>query len=133
MLNFNYNRFTVFLKGETIFTIINLNSGGRCEDQHQNCKDWAKANFCTLSPDPMLKTCPKSCGICNKVCKDDNPHCSAWAEHGHCLRTSKNTDQTINFMLINCKKSCGVCTPGIILKIIFTYFLKSTINHAFLF
>ena len=82
---------------------------GQCQDQHQNCKDWAKANFCTLSPDPMLKTCPKSCGVCNKVCKDDYPDCSAWAEYGYCLRTSKNTDQIIKFMLNNCKKSCGVC------------------------
>ena len=103
--------------------MIILFSGGQCEDQHKHCKNWAENDHCSLSPDPMLTTCPKSCGACSEECKDEEAYrsdCPAWADYGYCLRTVKNSN-ILKFMLKNCKKSCGVCTPGIDLKNLICY------------
>ena len=85
---------------------------GKCQDRHEHCESWATHGFCTMNPDPMLKTCPDSCGICNEVCKDNFPDCPGWAKYGFCRRTAKNTEGVIKFMWNNCKKACGVCTTG---------------------
>jgi hypothetical protein len=102
---------------QSLMIMIILFSGGQCEDQHKHCKSWAEHDHCSLSPDPMLTTCPKSCGLCSEEfkCKDEDvyPDCPAWADYGFCLRTVRNSDNVVKFMLNNCKKSCGVCTPGI--------------------
>ena len=91
-------------------------AGAHCQDQHTNCKSWATAGSCTLSPDPMLTTCPKSCGVCKEVCKDKKSDCLAWADLGYCRRTAKSEVHLIQYMLKNCKKSCGVCTSDIVTK-----------------
>jgi hypothetical protein len=93
-----------------------VSSGGQCQDYNEHCKRWARDGFCTLAPDPMLTTCPESCRICSEVCKDDLPDCPAWAYYGFCLRTVKNSNHVVRFMLNKCKQSCGVCTPGIVQK-----------------
>ena len=85
-----------------------------CRDKHVHCPSWAKADYCELSPDPVLKTCPKSCGICgkNKPCADDYDDCKGWGEHGYCIK--KDDLRIMNFMLNNCRKTCGICTQGIL-------------------
>ena len=113
----NYLLITVFnLLFESVFNKFHMILGKQCQDDHEQCKNWAKAGFCTLSPDPMLTTCANSCGICNGVCKDNFPDCPGWAKNGFCLRTEGNTDHEINFMWNNCKKSCGICTGGMFVK-----------------
>ncbi|CAB3982231.1 zinc metallo ase nas-13-like [Paramuricea clavata] len=87
-------------------------TGGKCQDQHQHCKSWAKANFCELSPDPMLTSCPESCGVCGKVCQDEYKDCPAWADYGYCIRKPGTSDHIIKFMLSSCRKSCAVCIPA---------------------
>ena len=95
-----------------VICITYLENG--CRDKHVHCPSWAKADYCELSPDPVLKTCPKSCGICDekKPCVDDYNNCKGWAKYGYCVK--KDDSHIINFMLRNCKISCGVCNTGIL-------------------
>ncbi|XP_028395190.1 zinc metalloproteinase nas-13-like [Dendronephthya gigantea] len=81
----------------------------QCRDGHVHCVSWAKAEFCELSPDPMLSTCPKSCGVCDEPCVDGFRDCPGWADYGYCVsRVSRIKD----FMLNHCKLSCSICTPA---------------------
>ena len=89
--------------------------GENCRDQNVYCKSWADADFCALHPDPMLKVCPESCGVCGKKCEDGEKYrsdCPAWADYGFCDPGPKTNDHILTFMNTNCMKSCGVCTSG---------------------
>nr|QBH70098.1 CreM12-ShK5 [Colubraria reticulata] len=80
---------------------------GACEDNNENCADWAKSNQCTINPGYMMKNCIKSCTKCGGgketgACEDKHRNCAAWAGVGQC---GKKPD----YMLNNCKKSCTKC------------------------
>lgn len=80
-------------------------SGEKCSNQHIHCESWATNGHCTLAPDPMLKFCPKSCGVCDKPCEDKYPEdCPDWAEYKYCVHKRHRS-----FMIKNCEKSCGIC------------------------
>ena len=87
-----------------------------CKDTHKNCKSWANAGFCDMSPDPMLKVCPESCKICNDEKCQDAPNyktqCPAWADNGYCTYTGDKANHMVKFMMKNCRKSCDLCAPG---------------------
>ena len=92
-----------------------FSAGTKCEDQHKYCKSWTDAGFCATTPDPMLKVCPKSCGVCGEVCEDSERYrsdCPAWAEFGYCVRGPETADYIFTFMNTNCKRSCGLCITG---------------------
>lgn len=88
-----------------------------CEDEEEECAEWAKLGECEANPNYMLQKCQKSCGTCadstaerNKKirslsksnCVDSNEECDKWASQGEC-------DANPNYMLSSCKKSCFVC------------------------
>ena len=96
--------------------ILTIYSGGKCEDKNKNCPSWAKDNQCELAPDPVIKTCLESCGICKKPCADDHKDCKGWAEYGLCFK--RDDVRTVGFMLSSCRLSCGVCTPGTLINFV---------------
>ena len=76
-----------------------------CRDTHEHCKRWSIAGECRANPTYMNEVCPRSCGICQPlkkeeannvvgaekdeegrdVCRDEVLECAGFAADGECL------------------------------------------------
>nr|CAB3266607.1 SCO-spondin [Phallusia mammillata] len=100
-----------------------------CIDENENCRRWAKRNFCShadYAPYMSLK-CRRSCYLCEVVeeeveeCRDDRDACAYWKESGNC-----NKDKYRKFMAKLCPRSCGLC-PDQVTSTIFATTTASTV------
>lgn len=80
-----------------------------CLDQHNDCPQWASGGDCHKNTAFMLRTCPKSCNVCDvdkhgtSVCEDrDHAQCLIWGEHECGINPEA--------LLSTCPKLCGACT-----------------------
>lgn len=77
-----------------------------CQNNNENCPQWAAEGECKNNPNFMLADCARSCGSCQKMvlgdgdedadmessdpdglsCRDEHgPECGTWANQGECL------------------------------------------------
>jgi len=97
-------------EGATCENGLCVGGSGYCEDEHDDCSDWASRGECKSNPKYMLSNCCKSCkkggsggsARSGGSCKDSNAQCSSWAQRGECRNNP-------GWMLKNCKKSCKKC------------------------
>lgn len=94
--------------------------GALCSDVEQNCREWARGGECEANPVFMHSKCNASCGLCGGPsyrapkpprsekalggeCRDESPHCSAWASAGEC-------ENNPGFMASSCSELHGDST-----------------------
>ncbi|XP_078351704.1 uncharacterized protein LOC144636382 [Oculina patagonica] len=82
---------------------------GECDDQHTECRSWAKKGMCEEQPSKMDSWCPWSCHKCapelmvtHKGCRDHSSSCKDWAKNGDCMNKPV-------FMTAFCRWTCKHC------------------------